>query len=194
MKWRKKLLRSLSVVLAASETREFDDTGAELDEGHQRTWRNGQHLPEPGVQRGEERLHLVQTRTRDLADGGIAVRRLDGLADSRDGRIDLTLLPSLRDAGEDLPEVRLGFVMVPPVAEQRHAAHQLPADQFAQAVGDVRAGEPELLGDVFGGHRPIGEIEQRLDLRDRTVDAPLAAQVAPAEHELLDGRGKLPGS
>ena len=43
----------------------------------------------------------------------------------------------------------------------------------------------ERVGDLVGGERPLGKIEQRVDLADRAVDAPLPAHLAPVQHEAL---------
>ena len=96
---------------------------------------------------------------------------------------------SLRTAGDahgDFPEVGLGLEVVAPVALDRHAPDQVPGHQLADRVRDVGAREPERGGDLLGGERPLGEIEQRMDLADRAVDAPLRAHVAPMQDEALD--------
>ena len=43
--------------------------------------------------------------------------------------------------------------------------------------------------DVFGGHRLAGDVEQRMDLRDRAVNAPHLAHFAPMHDDPLD-RGR----
>jgi hypothetical protein len=80
--------------------------------------------------------------------------------------------------------------MIAPVTQHGHAVDQFPRQQFLEAVRDIGAGHAELGGDVFGGQRPFGKEQQRLDLRDRAVDAPLRAHVTPAQHELFHRRGR----
>ena len=90
-----------------------------------------------------------------------------------DGRIDLALLAHRGDLARNLPEVGLRLEVIAPVALDRHAADQAPGHQFPDRVRDVGARQPERVGDLLGGERPLGEIEQRVDLADRAVDAPL---------------------
>jgi hypothetical protein len=88
-------------------------------------------------------------------------------------------------------DVGLGLEMIAPVAEDRHAADQIPGEQLLDRVGDVGARHAERLGDVLRCHRPLGEIEQSMDLADGAVDTPLIPHVAPVQDEALDGGGQF---
>src|SRR3546814_20542634 len=74
--------------------------------------------------------------------------------------------------------------MVAPVAEQGDAIDQPPAKQFLDRIGNVRAREAEHFGDLLGMERTVGNEEQSMDLRDRAIDAPLPAAIAPVQNEL----------
>src|SRR3546814_7640486 len=80
--------------------------------------------------------------------------------------------------------------MVAPVAEQGDAIDQPPAKQFLDRIGNVRAREAEHFGDLLGMERTVGNEEQSMDLRDRAIDAPLPAEIAPVENE-LGRRGEI---
>ena len=108
-----------------------------------------------------------------------------------DGGVDLALLAAGRDPRRHFPDVGLGLEMIAAVAQDRHAPDQVPGQQFLDRVGDVGARHAERVGDVLGGHRRLGEIEQAVDLADRAVDAPLVAHVAPMQDEALDGGGEF---
>src|SRR3546814_11876134 len=64
------------------------------------------------------------------------------------------------------------------------AIDQPPAKQFLDRIGNVRAREAEHFGDLLGMERTVGNEEQSMDLRDRAIDAPLPAEIAPVENEL----------
>ena len=74
------------------------------------------------------------------------------------------------------------------LAEQVHGAHEVEVLQFAQAGGDVGAGDVEGGRDLFRVHRPAGEEQQRMDLRHRAIDAPARAHLAPVQDEAAAGR------
>src|SRR5262249_45703411 len=78
-----------------------------------------------------------------------------------------------------------------PVALDRHPADQVPGHQLLDRSRDVRAGEPERGSDLLGGQWALRDIEQRMDLADRAVDAPLSAHVAPMQDEALDRAGQI---
>ena len=128
--------------------------------------------------------------SRLLATGlmvGIVGRIGDAGAQRVDRGVDLALLAAGGDPRRHFPDVGLGLEMIAAVAEDRHPPDQVPGQQFLDRIGDVGARHAERLGDVLGGHRRLGEIEQAVDLADRAVDAPLVPHVAPVQDEPLDG-------
>src|SRR5262249_31694227 len=64
-------------------------------------------------------------------------------------------------------------------------ADQVPGLQLLDRGRHVGARQPEQVGDLLRGQRPLGPIEQRVDLADRAIDAPLVARVAPLPAEAL---------
>ena len=70
------------------------------------------------------------------------------------------------------------------------AADDAIALQLLQPGRDVGAGEAEVVNDLLGMERVIGEIEQSVDLCDRAVDAPMRAHFSPMKDEGL-GRGMI---
>jgi hypothetical protein len=83
------------------------------------------------------------------------------------------------------PQVAFGHEMVAPVALDMDAADDGIGLQFLERGRHVGAGEPQRLDDRLGIDGLFGEIEQRMDLRDRAVDAPMRAHFAPMENEGL---------
>ena len=138
-----------------------------------------------------KRQHLLQPLARDRADGRIVGRIGDAGAQRVDGGVDLAFLAAGGDPRRHFPDVGLGLEMIAAVAEDRHAPDQVPGQQFLDRIGDVGARHAERLGDVVGGHRRLGEIQQAMDLADRAVDAPLVAHVAPVQDEPFDGGGEF---
>src|SRR5450432_2110686 len=86
--------------------------------------------------------------------------------------------------------MRRGFVVVAPVAAQVDQADQAPALQLAQAVADVGARDLQVLDDLVGMHRSPGDVEQGMNLRHGTVDAPAGPHLAPVQNESRNGRSK----
>ena len=80
------------------------------------------------------------------------------------------------------------------VALDRHAADEVPAHEFADRRRDIRAGDAERSGDLLRRHRPAGDVKQRVDLTDGTIDAPGRPHISPLQHEPLQRRRQLAGS
>ncbi len=112
---------------------------------------------------------------------------LSATAQHRDDGIDLACLAADRDARDDLPDVGLGFEVVAPVAAYGHTANKVPRQELFERVRHVGARNGKRFGNTLGRHGRAGEIKQRVDLRDRSIDAPYPAHVAPFENEVLDG-------
>ena len=91
------------------------------------------------------------------------------------------------------PRVGLGLEMLAPVALDRHAPDQVPGHQLADRVRDVGAREPERVGDLLGGERPLRKVEQRVDLADRAVDPPLPPMSPQCRMKRSTGFGKFCG-
>jgi hypothetical protein len=105
---------------------------------------------------------------------------------------DLPLLAAGGDAGDHLPQVRLGDEEIPPLAQHRHPPDQVPARQFLQRVRDVRAGDAEPqtlapaverfilhwgdLGGQWGVNRSVAQIHALLYLSD---NSPVQARLFP---------------
>ena len=156
--------------------------------------RHGQHLRVPAVERLDEAEHVLEPLARrpDAACGSRSASATQALSASTAGSISRSLrTAAIRMAISQT--IGLGLEMLAPVALDRDAPDQVPGHQLADRVGDVRAREAERRGDLLGGQRPLREVEQRVDLADRAVDAPLPAHVAPMQDEALDGVGELCG-
>ena len=65
---------------------------------------------------------------------------------------------------------------------------RLQPNSSRRLIGDVGARHGEPGGNVVGGQRRLAEVEQRVDLRDRAVDAPRGPHLAPVHDEALDRR------
>ena len=66
-----------------------------------------------------------------------------------------------------------------------------PTLQFTQAHRGVGARNTERLDDLVGAERLGRKIKKRVDLANRTVDAPAAPHFAEVQHESLNERGKF---
>ena len=73
---------------------------------------------------------------------------------------------------------------IPPVIGLVPKQNRVPCPQLAQADRDIGARDASASHDVVGTERIGRQIEQRVNLPDRAVDAPLAAHLA--EMELKD--------
>jgi hypothetical protein len=148
------------------------------------------HLVVPAFHRVDEIVHVAEALAHFRADArivGLIHRRADG----GDHRINLALLAALRDLAGHLPHVGLGHEVIAPVAQHGHTGDQLPVQQFLDRIGHVAARHAQLVRNIFRRQRTFGQEQQGLDLRHRAVDAPLPAQIAPAQHEGFDRRGEL---
>jgi hypothetical protein len=76
--------------------------------------------------------------------------------------------------------------MVAPVAGDVGAANDIVGLQLLESGRDVRAGESEAVAYLLGVERPVGEIEQSVDLGDRAVDPPMSPHLPPMEDEGFD--------
>jgi len=94
----------------------------------------------------------------------------------------------MRSFAQQLPDLGRGLEVIAPVAGQVHEPDQVPALQLADAVADVRARHGQRVGDLFGVHRAAGDVEQRVDLRDRAVHAPAGTHFAPVQDEAREVR------
>ena len=168
---------------------EADDLFAKLDQRDQPRPRHLEHLHVPAVDQLRESQHFLQPLACDRADGRVVGRVGDAGAQRIDRGIDLAFLAAGGDPRRHFPDVGFGLEMIAAVAEDRHPPDQVPGQQFLDRIGDVGARHAERLGDVVGGHRGLGEIEQAVDLADRAVDAPLVPHIAPVQDEPLD-RGR----
>ena len=75
-----------------------------------------------------------------------------------------------------------------PQARPRLAGARAGERDLLRQLGDLALGERRVgvdVDDLLGVERLIGEVEERVDLRHRTVDAPLRAHLAPVEDEGL---------
>ena len=64
-------------------------------------------------------------------------------------------------------------------------AHDAPALQFFKAVADIRPRHAERLCDLLGIQRLGRKEEQGMNLRDRAVNAPAGAHLAPVKDKAL---------
>jgi hypothetical protein len=71
-------------------------------------------------------------------------------------------------------------------------AHQAPGLQLLQAHADVAAAELQRLGDLVGVQRLGRDVDQRVDLPHRAVDAPAAAHLAEVADEAKRSCGPRP--
>ena len=83
--------------------------------------------------------------------------------------------------------------MIAPVVAAMNQPHQAPVLQLAQARADVGAGDDERLAELVGVHRPAGQVKQRMDLRDGSVEAPACAHLAPVQDESRERGRKIHG-
>ena len=138
----------------------------------------------------DEIEHGLETLPRDRRNFRISVSLSGTGTKCSLGGIDLTGLSAFRDPCHDLPNVGLGGEMIATVAEYGHSVDQAPEEQFLDRVGDIRAGKTQLIRDRFRSERAFGQVQQRVDLGDRTIDSPLASEIAPMENEARHSRGQ----
>src|SRR5436190_18277371 len=75
--------------------------------------------------------------------------------------------------------------MVPAVAQDMNHFNNPPVLQLPEAGADIRAGDRQRPGNLFGMEWLSRKIKQRMNLRYRAVDSPAGAHLAPMENELL---------
>jgi hypothetical protein len=113
----------------------------------------------------------------------------EAFADDLDRGVEFPLFALLDNDAEEFPDIFDGLEVLAAVAEDRRDADDAPAEKFAEAGGDIGAGDAKSVRDLFGGDGAVGEIEESVDLGDGAVDAPASAHLAPMKDEALgDGR------
>src|SRR5262249_24553346 len=175
-----------------AQRQEIDDPRSQPNQRSDLRTRYRPHLPIPTIQGIDEVQERVQSRLRYGINLAVGCGR--GLAGPQrgDGGIDLALFAAGGDARKNFPRIGFSFEMVTPISPDRHPPNQVPRLQFLDRVGDVRTRQSEPVGDLFGRNGALAQVQQRVDLGDRAIDAPLAAHITPLQHELLDGRRQLP--
>ena len=90
------------------------------------------------------------------------------------------------DGAEDRPDVLLGLEVLLTVAAPMHAGDHAPVEERTEGHRGVAAADLEVRHDVVGAHRLARDVEQGVDLRHRSADAPDTAHPPPGLDEPLD--------
>src|SRR5262249_10544443 len=120
----------------------------------------------------------------------VLLQLLNALRDHAQCRIDFPPFPLFRNDAKNLPDVLDTLKMVAPVAEHMNHAHDSPSLQFAQARAHVRSSHGKCRRNLVRREGLRRQKQQRMDLRDRTVNPPSRAHLSPMQDELLGHRGK----
>ncbi len=112
-------------------------------------------------------------------------RRRRAFAEHFEGRIPFALFAFFEHDPQHFPNVAHRFKVIAPVAHDVDDLNDSPILQFAQAVADVRARDPERFGNVFCRQGLLGEIQERMDLGHGSIDPPFRPHFPPVEDELL---------
>jgi hypothetical protein len=101
-----------------------------------------------------------------------------------DGWINLAHHALLDDGEKELPHILRRGKKIPAVAHMMRRPHQLPVLKLSEASAHVGARYREGFRDVLSGQRIHRKVQQCMNLRHSTVQAPSAAHFAPVKDEL----------
>ncbi|MCY1226599.1 hypothetical protein D9M72_388390 [compost metagenome] len=133
-------------------------------------------------------MHLAHAGLR-VALGVAGGRFEQRVAQHRERGLDLAAAALLGQHAEDFPHVFRRLEVLAAVARVVAQVHEAPGLQLLQAHAHVGARELQQLGDLVGIERALRQKDQRVDLPDGAVDAPLAAHLAEVGDELaVEGR------
>ena len=140
------------------------DLRAQLEHLGQRLGIELEHLVAPrrqGLEQLQRLLHAQLGFGWVFADGGVG----EHFAQHFNRRRNLAALALTDDAAHQLPDLFRSFEMVAPVTPEVHQLDQAPALELANAVAHIGARNVQRVGNLFGVHRPAGDVKQRVNLR-----------------------------
>ena len=133
----------------------------------------------------EQLEHVLHTVTHE----GFALAGLHhALTQRLHERVDLAAFALPDDHPEELSRVGERLEMVAAVAQDVENLDHAPVLELPEIGADRGTGDGEGLADLLSGDGLLGQVEKRDDLGTRTVDAPDAAHLSPADYELLHDR------
>jgi predicted DCC family thiol-disulfide oxidoreductase YuxK len=144
----------------------------------------------PRVNRSGEIIKGLQPIALNIADVAVAIGSHQAFGQCLERRVKLALLADSGDAGCHFPCIGLGGEMITPIPGYRHTLYDLPSLQFFEGIGHIGTRHPQSLSNLLGVERALGDIKQRMDLRDGAIDTPLPAHIAPTQHKALDRKGQ----
>src|SRR5712671_2381809 len=103
-------------------------------------------------------------------------------------RINLPPLPLLRDNPENLPHILDRLKVVAPVPHHMHHAHNSPPLQFPQARAHIRPCHRQRRRNLIRRQRLWRQKQQRVHLRDSSINSPPRPHLPPMQNEFLSHR------
>jgi len=183
--------RPRSEVNPSAKAKPFDDLVAGGDEFRDSVGWQLADLRVPARRFLEKILQGAQTFQRMFVGNLFFVRFVDAILQHRQGGINLALLTFIEHDAEHFPDILHRFKMVALIAHNMDEPDNAPALELAQAVADIGPRDAERLRNGLGVQGRRGKVKERMNLRDRAVDAPARAHLAPMQDKLLPNWAKL---
>ena len=165
---------------------EVQHLGAEPDRGRDLRLRHREHLRVPALHHLDEGEHVLQPLARGRADRARRARRrrCRPCSTASAGSISRSLRPAAmrRNISQTSVSASKWSRRSPRIGTRRI---RFQASSSLIELETLERASAERVGDLVGGERPLRQVEQRVDLADRAVDAPLPAHLAPMQHEAL---------